>query len=146
MDVSSHKDSAVEFRCTGSIFLMKLLGLMMKAIKLLLTELVGQRRNIVAPSLFRIDLSSVGQYGKGRGHYIPALTSHSVCLSQFQLGTSLPGNPRENFFERANPGRPGKIFCLIPCPPGKNYGRIPGGAARFSQTRRNCSLSLQKNP
>ena len=58
----------------------------------------------------------------------------------------LPGNPRENFFERANPGHPGKIFCLIPCPGAKNDGRIPGGGATFSQTRRNCSLSLQKNP
>ena len=57
-----------------------------------------------------------------------------------------PGNPGENFFERANPGHPGKIFCLIPCPGAKNDGRIPGGGAKFSQTRRNCSLSLQKNP
>ena len=43
-----------------------------------------------------------------------------------------PGNPRENFFERANPGHPGKIFCLIPCPGAKNDGRIPGGGAKFS--------------
>ena len=57
-----------------------------------------------------------------------------------------PGNPRENFFERANPGHPGKMFCLIPCPRAKNDGRIPGGGAKFSQTRRNCSLNLQKNP
>ena len=57
-----------------------------------------------------------------------------------------PGNPGENFFERANPGHPGKFFCLIPCPGAKNDGRIPGGGAKFSQTRRNCSLSLQKNP
>ena len=56
----------------------------------------------------------------------------------------LPGNPRENFFERANPGHPGNFFCLIPCPGAKNDGRIPGGGAKFSQTRRNCSLSLQK--
>ena len=67
-----------------------------------------------------------------------------LCLSQFQLGTSPPGNPRENFFERANPGHPGNFFCLIPCPRAKNDGRIPGGGAKFSQTRRNCSLSLQK--
>ena len=69
-----------------------------------------------------------------------------LCLSRFQLGTSPPGNPRKNFFERANPGHPGKIFCLIPCPGAKNDGRILGGGAKFSQTRRNCSLSLQKNP
>ena len=68
----------------------------------------------------------------------------SLCLSQFQLGTSPPGNPGENFFERANPGHPGKFFCLIRCPGAKNDGRIPGGGAKFSQTRRNCSLSLQK--
>ena len=46
--------------------------------------------------------------------------------------------PRENFFERANPCHPG-IFSL---PRGRNDSRIPG--AKFSQTRRNCSLSLQK--
>ena len=45
----------------------------------------------------------------------------TLCLSQFQLG-----NPGENFFERANPGHPGKFFCLIPCPGAKNDGRIPG--------------------
>ena len=27
----------------------------------------------------------------------------------------------------------------------KNDGRILGGGAKFSQTRRNCSLSFQKN-
>ena len=30
-----------------------------------------------------------------------------------------PGNPQETFFERANPGYPGKIYCLIPCPRGR---------------------------
>ena len=55
-----------------------------------------------------------------------------------------PGNPGESFLERANPGHPGKFFCLIPCPGAKNDGRIPGGGAKFSQTRRNCSLNLQK--
>ena len=47
MEVSSHEDSACEFCCVGSIFSMKLLGLVSKAIKLLLTELVGQSRNIL---------------------------------------------------------------------------------------------------
>ena len=42
MDVSSHEDSAGEFCCAGSIFSMKLLRFMSKAIKLLLTELVVQ--------------------------------------------------------------------------------------------------------
>ena len=41
------KISAGEFCCVGSIFLMKLLGFVSKAIKLLLTELVGQCRNIL---------------------------------------------------------------------------------------------------
>ena len=45
MEVSSHEDSASEFCCLGSIFSMKLLGFVSKAIKLLLTELVGQCRN-----------------------------------------------------------------------------------------------------
>ena len=47
MDVSSHEGSAGEFCCAGFIFSMKLLGFMSKAIKLLLTELVGQCRNIL---------------------------------------------------------------------------------------------------
>ena len=59
MDVNSHEDSASEFCCVGYIFLIKLLGFVSKAIK----------------------LPSVGQYGKGCGQYIPALTSHSVHKS-----------------------------------------------------------------
>ena len=47
MEVSSQEDSASEFCCLGSIFSMKLLGFVSKAIKLLLTELVGQCRNIL---------------------------------------------------------------------------------------------------
>ena len=47
MEVSSHEDSASEFCFVGSIFSMKLLGFVSKTIKLLLTELVGQCRNIV---------------------------------------------------------------------------------------------------
>ena len=73
----------------------------------------------------------------------------TLCLSQFQLGTSLPPpgkKPRENFFEPANPGYPRQFFCLIPLLQGKNDGQIPRGGAKFSQTRSNCSLSLQKNP
>ena len=42
MEVSSHENSAGELCCIGSIFSMKLLGFVSKAIKLLLTELVGQ--------------------------------------------------------------------------------------------------------
>ena len=69
-----------------------------------------------------------------------------TCIMSQSIPTGYipPGNPRENFFERANPGHPGKFFCLIPCPGAKNDGRIPRGGAKCSQTRRNCSLSLQK--
>ena len=42
MEVSSHEDSASEFCSVGSIFSMKLFRFVSKAIKLLLTELVGQ--------------------------------------------------------------------------------------------------------
>ena len=47
MAVSSHEDSADEFCCAESIFSMKLSGFMRKAIKLLLTESVGQCRKIL---------------------------------------------------------------------------------------------------
>ena len=53
MEMSSHEDSASEFCCVGSIFSMKLLGFVRKAIKLLLTELVGQFRNIL-PAVFSV--------------------------------------------------------------------------------------------
>ena len=45
MEVGSHEDSASELCCLGSIFSMKLLGFASEAIKLLLTESVGQCRN-----------------------------------------------------------------------------------------------------
>ena len=77
MKVFSHEDSAGEFCCVGFIFSMKLLGFVSKAIKLLLTELVGQCRNIL-PKAFS---ALTSQYGKGCGQYIPALTSHSVYKS-----------------------------------------------------------------
>ena len=57
-----------------------------------------------------------------------------LCLSQFQLGTSPPGNPREIFFERAKPSHPGKFFVQFPAPGAENDSRIPGGGAKFSQT------------
>ena len=40
MEVGSHEDAAGEFSCVGSIFSMKLVGFVSKAIRLLLTELV----------------------------------------------------------------------------------------------------------
>ena len=71
----------VSFVLQGLFFSVKLLGFMSKAIKLLLTELVGQCRNILPLAFFSIDLPSVDQYDKGFGQYIPALTSHSVNKS-----------------------------------------------------------------
>ena len=47
MEVSSHEDLAGEFCCVGCNFLVKLLGFVRKATKLLLTEVVGQCRNIL---------------------------------------------------------------------------------------------------
>ena len=61
---SGNEDSAGEFCCIESILSMKLLVFVSKAIKLLLTELVGQCRNIlehIVLSFFRIDLPSVDQ-------------------------------------------------------------------------------------
>ena len=47
-----------------------------------------------------------------------------------------PGNPRENFFERANPGHPSKIFCLIPCPGAKMMVEFPGVGQNFPKLER----------
>ena len=46
MEVGSHEDSASEFCFAGFIFSTKLLGFASKTINLLLTEWVGQCRNI----------------------------------------------------------------------------------------------------
>ena len=54
MKMSSHEDSAGEFCCVGSIFSVKLLGFVSKAIKPLLTELVGQCRNILPLAFFAL--------------------------------------------------------------------------------------------
>ena len=71
----------------------------------------------------------------------------ALCLSQFQLGTSPPGNPWENFFERANPGHPGKFFCLIPCPGAKNDGQIPPGWGKiFPNSKKLLGIKLAKSP
>ena len=66
MDVSSHEDSAGEFCCVGSYFLMKLLGFTSKAIKLLLTELVDQYMNIL-PLAFK-GKGNLGQESVKREH------------------------------------------------------------------------------
>ena len=53
MEVNSHEDSADEGCCAGSIFSMKMSKSMIKAIKLLLTELVCQCRNILPLAALR---------------------------------------------------------------------------------------------
>ena len=56
-----------------------------------------------------------------------------------------PGNPGENFFEQANPGHPGKFFCLIPCPGAKNDGRIPRGWGKiFPNSKKLLRIKLAK--
>ena len=71
------------------------------------------------------------------------LTNFQEQLFGILMSQSIPtgyipsGNLGENLLERANPGHPGKFFCLIPCPGAKNDGRIPGGGAKFLHTRRN---------
>ena len=65
-----------------------------------------------------------------------------LCLSQFQLGTSPPwATPRKIFLSERIPAN---FFHLIQLPRGKNDGRIPGGEAKFSQTRRKLLLTLAK--
>ena len=68
-----------------------------------------------------------------------------LCLSQFQLGTPPRATPGKIFLsERRIPATRAIFFVQFPAPGAKNDGRIPGGGAKFSQTRRNCSLSLQE--
>ena len=55
-----------------------------------------------------------------------------------------PGNPWENFFERANPGHLGKVFCLIPCPGAKNDGQIPRGWGKIFPNSKKLPLKLAK--
>ena len=86
--VSSHENSASECCCVESIFSMKLLGFVSKAIKLLLTELVGQCRNILPLAL------------PTEGQYILALTynsgNKSTVLTYFDQTPSF-SNPEVSF-------------------------------------------------
>ena len=83
------------------------------------------------------------EYSVHWGYHYSCGEYETLMSQSIPAGYVPPGQPWENFFERANPGHPGNFFCLIPCPGAKNDGRIPGGRAKFSQTRRNCTLSLQ---
>ena len=56
-----------------------------------------------------------------------------------------PGKPRENLFERVNPGHPGKSFCLIPCPRAKNDAQIPRGWGKIFPNSKKLPLKLAKN-
>ena len=72
-----------------------------------------------------------------------------IDYTLYLMSQSIPTGyirPRENFFERANPGHPGNFFCLIPCPGAKNDGRIPGGGAKFFPKSKKLLLKLAKNP
>ena len=56
-----------------------------------------------------------------------------------------PGNPRKNFFERANLGHPGNIFCLIPCPGAKMMVEFSGVGQNFPNSKK-LLFKLAKNP
>ena len=82
--MTSHEDSAGEFCCAGSISLTKLLGFMSKAMKLLLTELVGQCRNI-SPLAFSAltSLRSVNTE-KDTGNIIFLLTGLRIYTGEYK--------------------------------------------------------------
>ena len=82
-------------------------------------------------------------------HEVALFLTQNECpiMSQsIPTGYIPPGNPRENVFERANPGHPGNFFCLIPCPGAKNDGRIPGGGAKIFPNSKKLLFKLAKNP
>ena len=80
MDVNSNADLVAEFRCAGSIFSMRLLGFIHKAIKLFLPKLVSQCRNILPLALTVLTSLRRSIQKRTRAIY-PALTSHSVNKS-----------------------------------------------------------------
>ena len=81
----------------------------------------------------------------GRKHSSGPSENRRLMSQSIQTGNiPPPGNPRENFLSEPIPAARA-IFCLISLPRGKNNGRISVGGAKFSQTRRNYSLSLQKS-
>ena len=55
-------------------------------------------------------------------------------------------HPPGNFFEPSESQLPGQIILsnCSQCPGAKNDGRIPRGGAKFSQCRRNCSLTTRQ--
>ena len=85
-----------------------------------------------------VDLESSQHHGE------PRRLSSQAYVSVNSNWVHPPGNPRENCFERANPGHPGKTFCLIPCPEAKNDGRIPGGGGKIFPNSKKLLLKLAK--
>ena len=77
MDVNSNADLVGEFGCAGSIFSMRLLGFINKAIKLFLPKLVNQCRNMLPLALTVLASLRRSTQKRMRAIY-PALTSHSV--------------------------------------------------------------------
>ena len=88
MEVSSHEDSAGEFCCAGSIFLMKLLEFVSKAIKLLLTELVSQCRNILPLAFSKltplrsVNTEKAAQLCQWRLHHVLFIFTRQVEIRQ----------------------------------------------------------------
>ena len=62
--------------------------------------------------------------------YFTRLYMICLCLSEFQLGTSPLGNPRESFLSERIPATRA-TFLSNSLPGAKNDGRIPGGGAKF---------------
>ena len=68
-----------------------------------------------------------------------------VMSQSIPTGYIPPGNPGQNFFERANPGHPGKFFCLIPCSGARNDSRIPRGWGKiFPNSKKLFCIKLAK--
>ena len=92
--VSSHEDSTGEFCCVVSTFSMKLLGFVSKAIKLLLTELVGQCYlfiNWLPGPYWKIPSPKshiIFQYGPGNQLINSLLTGYKILLSCDKISMS----------------------------------------------------------
>ena len=84
MKVSSHEDSVSVFGCVGSIFSMTLLGFVSKAIKLLLTELVGQCRNILPLALSALTSLRQVNTEKAAGNVIFLPTGLRVYTGEYK--------------------------------------------------------------
>ena len=68
-----------------------------------------------------------------------------IMSQSIPAGYIPPGNPWENFFERANPGHPGNSFCLILCPGAKMMVEFPGGWGKiFPNSKKLLRIKLSK--